>query len=236
MFGLLKATFSHVIIDLSKRYNRVDMAALQAANHVLLVTQLDLPCLRNVVRLMMSFEADGGLKDKIKIVVNRVGLDNGHISLKKAKETIGRDIFWRLPNDYRVMVEMRNNGVPLIEQAPRRPSRRRLSRWPSELSGVERGDDDTSADSKGRWLAFWGKNKTRHDVRGVRSHVRPSSGHAAASRIGACSSDRESLVATLAASRAAGVDGARTRVSRAGLARESPPDRRISAHAGELLP
>ncbi len=86
---------------------------------MLLVTQLDLPCLRNVVRLMMSFEAIDGLKDKVQIVVNRVGLDNGHISLKKAKETIGRDIFWQLPNDYRVMVEMRNNGVPLIEQAPR---------------------------------------------------------------------------------------------------------------------
>jgi pilus assembly protein CpaE len=47
-----------------------------------------------------------------------VGLDN-HIGLKKAQETIGREIFWQLPNDYRVMVEVRNNGVPLIEQAPK---------------------------------------------------------------------------------------------------------------------
>ena len=48
VFGLLKATFSHLIIDLSKSYNAVDMVALNASNHVLLVTQLDLPCLRNV--------------------------------------------------------------------------------------------------------------------------------------------------------------------------------------------
>ena len=47
------------------------------ANHILLVTQLDLPCLRNVVRLMMSFGEMEALKDKVKIVVNRVGLDNG---------------------------------------------------------------------------------------------------------------------------------------------------------------
>ena len=82
-------------------------------------TQLDLPCLRNVVRLMMSFGEIEGLKDKVKIVVNRVGLDTGQISLKKAQETIGREIFWQLPNDYRTMVEVRNNGVPLIEQAPK---------------------------------------------------------------------------------------------------------------------
>jgi pilus assembly protein CpaE len=91
---------------------------MEMANHVLLVTQLDLPCLRNIVRLMMSFGQMDAIKDKVKIVVNRVGLDS-HIGLKKAQETIGRDIFWQLPNDYRTMVEVRNNGVPLLEQAPK---------------------------------------------------------------------------------------------------------------------
>ena len=118
VIGLLKATFTHLIIDLSKSYSPIDMVALEMANHILLVTQLDLPCLRNVVRLMMSFGQMDAIKDKVKIVVNRVGLDN-QIGLKKAQETIGREIFWQLPNDYRVMVEVRNNGVPLIEQAPK---------------------------------------------------------------------------------------------------------------------
>ena len=47
------------------------------ATQVLLVTQLDLPCLRNVVRLLTSFNQMDALKDKekVKIVVNRVGLD-----------------------------------------------------------------------------------------------------------------------------------------------------------------
>ncbi len=119
VLGLLKASFTHVILDLSKAYSPLDMAVLEECNHVLLVTQLDLPCLRNVVRLMMSFDEFDGLKDKTKIVVNRVGLDTGQIGLKKAQETIGRDIFWQIPNDYRTMVEVRNNGVPLLEQFPK---------------------------------------------------------------------------------------------------------------------
>ena len=119
VIGLLKATFTHLVLDLSKAYSPIDMMALEMANHVLLVTQLDLPCLRNVVRLMMSFGEIEGLKDKVKVVVNRAGLDNGQITLKKAEETIGKDIFWQLPNDYRTMVEVRNNGVPLREQAPK---------------------------------------------------------------------------------------------------------------------
>ena len=119
VIGLLKATFTHLVLDLSKSYSALDQVALQMANHILLVTQLDLPCLRNVVRLMMSFGEMKEIADKVKILVNRVGLDNGTISLKKAQDTIGREIFWQLPNDYRTMVEVRNNGVPLVEQAPK---------------------------------------------------------------------------------------------------------------------
>ena len=163
VFGLLKATFSHVIIDLSKSYSRVDMAALEAAQHALLVTQLDLPCLRNVVRLMMSFEDVEGLKDKVRIIVNRVGLDNGQISLKKAQETIGRDIFWQLPNDYRVMVEMRNNGVPLIEQAPRAGITQSIVTLSEALAGAETAASEKDDDQQGKngWLSFWGKSKAK---------------------------------------------------------------------------
>lgn len=119
VIGLLKATFTHLVLDLSKSYSPIDMMALEMANHVVLVTQLDLPCLRNVVRLMMSFGEIDGLKEKVKVMVNRAGLENGQITLKKAEETIGQEIFWQLPNDYRTMVEVRNNGVPLLEQAPK---------------------------------------------------------------------------------------------------------------------
>jgi pilus assembly protein CpaE len=158
VIGLLKATFSHLIFDLSKSFNGTDMEALKAANHVMLVTQLDLPCLRNVVRLMMSFGDIEGLKDKVKIVVNRVGLDN-HISLKKAQETIGKEIFWQLPNDYRVMVEVRNNGVPLIEQAPKAGITQSVRMLSDAISGNETTQDVLNATSTSRWLGFLGKKK-----------------------------------------------------------------------------
>jgi len=119
VIGLLKATFTHLILDLSKSYSAIDLIALEMANHILLVTQLDLPCLRNVVRLMMSFGEMEGISDKVKVIINRIGLESGQITVKKAEETIGKEIFWQLPNDYRTMIEVRNNGVPLLEQFPK---------------------------------------------------------------------------------------------------------------------
>lgn len=140
VIGLLKASFTHLVLDLSKGYSALDMLALQMANHVLLVTQLDLPCLRNVVRLMMSFGEMKDVADKVKIVCNRVGLHDGTISLKKAQETIGRDIYCQLPNDYRTMVEVRNNGVPLIEQAPKAPITQAIINLGDMLSGVQKAE------------------------------------------------------------------------------------------------
>ena len=161
VFGLLRATFSHLIIDTSKSFSALDLVALQAADHVLLTTQLDLPCLRNVVRLMMSFEELEGLKEKIKIIVNRVGLDSGQISLKKAQETIGSDIYWQLPNDYRVMVEVRNNGVPLIQDAPRAGITQSIVTLAEALCGDDEEPDETdepvAAVKKKNWLGFLSK-------------------------------------------------------------------------------
>jgi pilus assembly protein CpaE len=156
VLGLMKASFSHLILDLSKGYSELDMVALREATHVLLITQLDLPCLRNVVRLLMSFEEIDGLKDKVKIVVNRVGLDS-QIGLKKAQDTIGRDIFWQIPNDYRVMVEVRNNGVPLIEHAPRSGIAQSFGGLADAISGGEaqNSDEDRKSAAGRRWLNFW---------------------------------------------------------------------------------
>ena len=92
---------------------------MRTSDVILMVAQLDLPGLRNVVRLLQYFERHEGISEKIKVVINRLGLEETKISLTKAVETIGREIFWQLPNDYATMVESRNNGVPLITQGPK---------------------------------------------------------------------------------------------------------------------
>ncbi len=161
VIGLLKATFSHLVIDLSKGYTANDMVAMTAATHVLLITQMDLPCLRNVVRLMMSFGEMPELADKVKIVVNRVGLGDGQISTKKAQETIGREIAWQIPNDYRTMVETRNNGVPLYEQAPKAAITQSIKQLAEMLAGDERVATSESGKTPAvsRLFNFWSKDK-----------------------------------------------------------------------------
>lgn len=162
VLGLLKASFSHLVVDVSKYYSQIDLTALTAADHILLVTQLDLPCLRNVVRLLMSLDEYQGLKDKVKIVVNRAGLSNNQISIKKAEETIGQTSFWQVPNDYAAMAEVRNTGVPLIQLSPRAPITQSLIQMARKLLGEDFPEEENAENlattgGKPSWLNFLGK-------------------------------------------------------------------------------
>ena len=80
--------------------------------------------------------------------------------LKKAQETIGREIFWQLPNDYRVMVEVRNNGVPLIEQAPKAAITQSIIAWPTRCAATgedprDANDPTESARAGAKLLNLW---------------------------------------------------------------------------------
>jgi len=119
VIGLLRASYSHLIFDLSKRFTPTDLTAIRMADVVLLVAQLELTSLRNVVRMLHTLGQEDGLAEKTKVVVNRAGSEECEITLKKAEETVGRPIFWQVPNDYRAMLGARNAGVPLVEHAPR---------------------------------------------------------------------------------------------------------------------
>ncbi len=159
--GLLRASFSHIVIDISKSYSQVDLTAMELANEIVLIVQLDLPCLRNMVRLLMSLQQIENIRDKVKVVVNRVGLESGQISLKKARETIGREVFFQIPNDYRTMVEMRNNGQPLIEQAPKAAITLAVQQLTDLLAGAEMNNTDEANKApaekatSSNWKSFW---------------------------------------------------------------------------------
>src|SRR5262249_42526351 len=103
---------------LSKSFSPNDLAALRMSDVILLVAQLELSSLRNVVRMLLSLAADPALESKVRVVLNCVGGDTD-IRLKKAEETIGKPVYWQLPNDPRAVLEARTRGAPLIQPAPR---------------------------------------------------------------------------------------------------------------------
>ena len=121
VLNLLKMSYTHLILDLSKGLQPTDLTGLRLADQILLVAQLELASLRNVVRLMHVLGGEEGLVEKIRVVINRQGaeaIEEG-ISVKKAEEVIGKPIFWQIPNDSRSVIGARVAGHPLIKFAPK---------------------------------------------------------------------------------------------------------------------
>ena len=131
---------------------------MEAANRILLLTQLDLPGLRNTVRMLMNFDEAEKIKDKVEVVVNRTGFEAGQISLRKAKETLNREIYFQIPNDFRTMVDGRNNGIPLVIQSPKAGITHAFRRLADQVDHVPELVSETLEEeetSSQRWKKFW---------------------------------------------------------------------------------
>jgi pilus assembly protein CpaE len=137
VIGLLRASYTHLVFDLSKRFTPTDLTALRMADVILLIAQLELTSLRNVVRMLHTLNAEDGLGQKVHVVINRVGSDEGEITLKKAEEIIGQTVYWQVPNDYKAVVGARNAGVPLLKFAPRSKTHLSLVALAQALCGKE---------------------------------------------------------------------------------------------------
>jgi pilus assembly protein CpaE len=135
VIGLLRASYNILLFDLSKRFTPTDMTSMRMSDVILLVAQLDLTSLRNVVRMLHTFGNEDGLRDKVRVVVNRSGSDDCEITMKKAEETIGQSIYWQVPNDYKAMLGARNAGQPLLQHAPRSKVQQSLMGLAAALTG-----------------------------------------------------------------------------------------------------
>jgi pilus assembly protein CpaE len=147
---LLRASYTHLLLDLSKSFSPTDVTALRMSDVILLVAQLELSSLRNVVRMLLTLSAEEALAERVHVVLNRVGGES-EISLKKAEETIGKPIFWQIPNDPKLLADARNQGVPLVTLAPK-------SKVQQSFAGMARALDGEGKDlAPGEAKSGWGK-------------------------------------------------------------------------------
>ena len=155
--NLLKISYSHLVLDLSKSLLPTDLMGLRMADLILLVAQLELSSLRNVVRLIHCLSGEEGLADKVRVVINRQGADTVEegISLKKAEEVIGKPIFWQVPNDPKAVIGARVAGAPLVKHAPKSRAQQSLVGLTQALFGKPVAGGGEAKESKS-W-GFFGK-------------------------------------------------------------------------------
>ena len=92
------------------------MSALDAADRILLVAQLQVSSLVVAKRTLGIFRELGYDDDKVQIVINREGSTN-LVTPAEAQKVLGRPIDGRIPNDFAVASEAQAQGVPFLRHA-----------------------------------------------------------------------------------------------------------------------
>jgi pilus assembly protein CpaE len=108
----LSKLYEHIVIDTGNMMNACSVAALYAAETVFLVTNPDVPSIRNAQRLIDRVRQLGAGSERVKILLNRVS-DQHLIAPKQIETALGYGIHHMFASDYRTVSEALNSGVPL---------------------------------------------------------------------------------------------------------------------------
>jgi pilus assembly protein CpaE len=145
IFNALRDLGQFVIVDTSVHLNDVNLAILDLADEILLITPPNLPGIKNASRFLDLANELSYQMDKVKLVVNGVA-DKRGIALKDISATLKRPVVLSIPEDITAETAA-DQGEPLVEgPLQKRPIAVALNRtavWLKE--GVDgQGDKDAA--------------------------------------------------------------------------------------------
>jgi len=112
LMRVLGKVYEFIVVDVGNMINASAVAALYAAETVFLVTNPDVPSIRNAQRLIDRVRQLGAGSERVKILLNRVS-EQHLIAPKQIETALGYGIHHTFSSDYRTVSEALNSGVPL---------------------------------------------------------------------------------------------------------------------------
>jgi pilus assembly protein CpaE len=112
LLRVLAKSYDHVIVDTGNVINACAAAALYAADTIFLVTNPDVPSIRNAQRLVDRVRQLGAGSERVKVLLNRAS-DQHLIAPKQIETALGYSIHHTFSSDYRTVSTALNSGVPL---------------------------------------------------------------------------------------------------------------------------
>lgn len=142
LLHLARSTYDWVVVDLPRQIDHLTGTTLENADKVLVVLQQSISHLKDADRLLRILRDDMGIQSsRLQVLVNRYN-KNAAVSLKDIEEALRCPDLLLLPNDFTVVSESQNAGVPLAIHAPRAAITLALKQIAEDLQGspeVQRG-------------------------------------------------------------------------------------------------
>jgi pilus assembly protein CpaE len=119
LLNALRDMYDFIIVDTSSTLDSITLGILDVADKIILVTQQNLPSLKNASRFFDLSESLDYEADKVSLVVNRVS-DKKGISVKDISNTLKRPVIMAIPIDDDTVNSAIDQGIPLVTGANKR--------------------------------------------------------------------------------------------------------------------
>ena len=165
LFETLGRSTDNIIIDLPRPAFGLRQAVMHAATHIVLVTELTLPGLRDSIRLLSNAE-DVAKDTPVIVIANRIAGPDQAMPVSEFQKALGRKITLQIPDDPKPLNKAANNGKPLLQQDKRCKAAKAIEKLAKQLAGTDagkpakdKGKDKGAKKSKGGGLKGLFKGK-----------------------------------------------------------------------------
>ncbi len=116
LIKILVENYDFVILDIGRRMDAVSIRALDKTDFIYPVLQQTLPFVRDAKRLIEALFSLGYSSDKIRLIINRYD-KKSEITLDDVSDTLRLKVAASIPNNYLVVEQAVNHGVPVYKFA-----------------------------------------------------------------------------------------------------------------------
>ena len=106
--------YDYVMLDVGRQIDAISLRALDNADAIYPVLQLELSDLRHGRRLLETFRSLGYPPENTRLIVNRYE-KGGKLRLQDVHSALGVEVLHSIPNDYLAVSDAVNQGVPALK-------------------------------------------------------------------------------------------------------------------------
>lgn len=117
VLDMLVSMFDYVVVDTAAALDDVVLAALDASERIIAVTQMDVASVKNTRISLQKLKQLGYDGDRVEVLLNRAD-SKVFLQPDEVERAIGSKIRYRLPSDQLVPRSV-NKGSPLVIEAPK---------------------------------------------------------------------------------------------------------------------
>ena len=118
VIGLLKEAFDFVVLDCSSHLDDRVLEALETADQIVLITDLDLPAIKDAKLALRLFESLKIPRDHIKLVINRADAP-AITTIEQVEKHLGLAVAVLIPSQGKQVLKSLQDEIPIVIQAPK---------------------------------------------------------------------------------------------------------------------